>query len=297
MIIDGIKLAQELEAKLVLEADKLREYKIYPKCVTFVANEDPEGNFYTKIKARAAGRIGLQFESVKFSFSDKKDLKNLNDFIAKYSRDDNTQAMMIQKPAREIILKYFAGLERFRLFWQEKTDLIAPAKDVDCLTSVNLGKLLAGQPRFLPATAASIIKILTKVLPKNIFEGLNVTVIGSSEILGKPLVVLLRDKGVTVFWCGSKTKNLPYICKKSDIIISCTGCPRLITKDFVTKKSIVIDAGIRKMNEQIVGDTDFENIKDKVRAITPVPGGVGPLTVASLMENIILATKKLCGRE
>jgi methylenetetrahydrofolate dehydrogenase (NADP+)/methenyltetrahydrofolate cyclohydrolase len=294
MVVNGKKLANQVEKKLKKRVVGLKKKSIFPKCISFVATQDPEGNFYTKLKKEAAFRTGILLKKVSFSFKNPKQLKGLSKLISRFNGDKKVHGLMIQKPAKEVILKNFKTINHFQNFWLETTNLINPEKDVDCLTSQNLGRLLIGQPRFLPATVAAIIKIIMGIFKSlEMLEGKNIVILGSSPILGKPLALFLKDNGATVTLCGSKTKDLLSLTKVADIIVSCVGHPKLITKEMVGSKSIIIDAGTKKVGQKIVGDADFENIKDKVVYITPVPGGVGPLTVISLLENIVLAAENL----
>jgi len=286
MIIDGKKLALEKEKLLVNNCAELLARKIFPHCVTFVACEDPEGNFYTKTKAKVCERVGVKLTKKTFSF--KQSLEKIQTEIISVATKPDIHGIMIQKPSQQVINSIFKK-NSFNKYWSSITGCIPLQKDIDCLNQVSLGKIMQGNYSFLPATVAAIWDILN-MLKVNV-SGKNITVLGFSEIIGKPLAITLRDRGATVILVGSRTENLAAFTKISDIIISCVGKPKLITKNMVKPQAVIIDAGTKKIGDKIYGDVDFENLLDKVEAITPVPGGVGPLTVINLVQNIITASK------
>ena len=292
MIISGGKLAETKNKQLRKKNKQLKKRGITPKCVSFTAKEDPEGKFYSRIKSRLAKKLGIIYEKKYFSFADKKHLQKLFEKIKKASRDSSVHGIIIQKPAKEIILKYFKNIDEFRQFWLKAVASIEPKKDIDGLNPFNLGLCFFNKPEFWPATVKAVWEIILSYYKKPVkIIGKNVVILGSSEILGKPLAMLLKDKGATVCLCGSKTKNLDKICQWGDIIISCAGKPGLINKKMAGKLSVVIDAGTKKVDGKIVGDADFKNLKNDVAAITPVPGGVGPVTVSCLLENVVFSAQ------
>jgi len=284
MIIDGKKLAFKKETILLKSCQRLLSKNIIPHCVTFVACEDPEGNFYTKTKTRVCERVGVKLTKKTFSFKQRSEKIQTEIILAAAQLD--VHGIMIQKPSQQVVNSIF-GKKDFNKYWSSITNCIPDQKDIDCLSQVSLGKIIQGDYSFLPATVAAIWDILNMI--KVDVSGKNITVLGFSEIIGKPLSITLRDRGATVILVGSRTKNLQAFTKISDIIISCVGKPKLITKNMVKPQSVIIDAGTRKIGTKIYGDVDFENLVDKVKAITPVPGGVGPLTVINLVQNIIKA--------
>jgi len=167
------------------------------------------------------------------------------------------------------------------------TNSIAPHKDVDGFTSVSLGHLFSGHGIIAPATARAVIHLIESTGIK--IEGKNAVVVGRSNIVGKPVAMMLLEKNATVTVCHSKTRNLAEHTKKADILVAAAGKPKLITKEMVKEGAVVIDVGINRVNGKIVGDVDFENVKEVAGFITPVPGGVGPMTIAMLMENTLKA--------
>jgi len=288
MIIDGRKLAERKNKKLEKKIKQLKKRGITPKCISFTAKQDSEGKFYSQIKKTLAKKLGIIYEKKYFSFTNKKKLQKLHLEIKKASKNPSIHGIIIQKPSKSIILKNFTNIDKFRDFWVKTVKEIKSEKDVDGLNPLNLGLCFFDQAEFWPATVKAVWDILIFFYKKeaNII-GKNIVILGSSEILGKPLALILRDKGATVCLCGSKTKNLNKLCQGSEIIISCVGKPGLINREMVNKSTVIIDAGTKKVKGKICGDADFKNLKDCVSAITPVPGGVGPVTVSCLLENLI----------
>lgn len=293
MIIDGRKLAERKNKQLEKEIKQLKKRDIIPKCISFTAKQDPEGKFYSQIKSSLAQKLGIVYEKKYFSFTDKTQLKKLPATIRKIGKDHSVHGIIVQKPSKNIILKHFKNIDRFREFWLKAVISIKPQKDIDCLNSLNLGLCFFDKAEFWPATVKAVWDILLSFYKKeaNII-GKNIVILGSSEILGKPLALLLRDKGATVCLCGSKTKNLDKVCRWGEIIISCVGKPDLINKKMVNKSTVIIDAGTKKVGGKIYGDADFKNLKNYVSAITPVPGGVGPVTVSCLLENVVSSAQR-----
>jgi methylenetetrahydrofolate dehydrogenase (NADP+)/methenyltetrahydrofolate cyclohydrolase len=169
-------------------------------------------------------------------------------------------------------------------------EAIDPAKDVDGLHPVNAGKLLGDQPSFIPCTPKGVVRLIEEAgIP---IEGKHAVIVGRSELVGKPVALLLLRKNATVTICHSRTKDLGSITRQADILVAAVGKPRLITKDMVKKGAVVIDVGTSRVDGKLVGDVDFDSVKDIASHITPVPGGVGPMTIAMLMENTLEAAKR-----
>jgi methylenetetrahydrofolate dehydrogenase (NADP+) / methenyltetrahydrofolate cyclohydrolase len=290
MIIDGSKLALQKQKTLQAQLKSLlTKTSAKPKLVSIVAKEDKPGLLYTKIKQEKAQQIGIEFKKFLFSFNKRKEIYSLLDGL---NSQNDFHGLVIQKPGYKLVKKYFKIKKEFQIWWLTATSKIPEKKDVDCLNVANLGLFSAGLVQFYPATVKAVWYIILTVFSNSQLKGKEVVIIGSSEILGKPLAMLLRNKGATVTILGSAVKNLEAETKKADILISCVGRPQLIKKDMVSKNALVIDAGISKVGGKVVGDVDFKPVSKKVKFITPVPGGVGPLTVISLMENVIKAFKK-----
>lgn len=286
MIINGKKLAFKKQFLLKKKVFQLRKVKKRPPLlISLIAKEDKPGLLYTRLKKKAALKTGVAFKRFYFSLKQKEKIYPLLDKIIK---KENFDGLMIQKPGQSLVNKFFKNKKDFEIWWLTATSKIPEKKDVDCLNVTNLGLFSAGLIRFFPATVKAVYYILLEIFKEEELKGKNVAVIGSSEILGKPLAILLRNKGATVFLCGSAS-DLKSVVKKAEIIISGVGKPKLITANMIKKGAVVIDAGITKMGRKVVGDIDFEKVAKKAAYITPVPGGVGPLTVVSLLENVVKA--------
>lgn len=277
IIFDGKKLAAEKEKILAKQGATFRKkFGIPPKLVAIIVGGNPASRLYLKVKEKAAKRVGIDFEKKEFPVSADPEqvilqIKNLNS-------DESIHGILVQLPLPKklSIIHYPLSI----------IGAIAPSKDVDCLTPGNLGRLMIGQPRFLPATVKAVIEIIT-IRDRNSFasledlKGKNVVVVGAGNLVGKPLAIHLKNLGATVTVCDEFTKNLAEFTKKAEILISATGIPGLIKKEMVKKGAVVIDVGSPKP------DVDFKNVAQVASFITPVPGGVGPMTVVSLLENLL----------
>lgn len=273
-VIDGKELANE---KLKLVRRKVSVMDRAPILVSLVAKEDGAGQMYTQLKMNAAKKVGIDLEKIEFSLTNPRELHEKLDEIVKENRFDG---LLIQKPSESLAKQYFKDLKQFKIWWLSATSKIPEKKDVDCLNVANIGLLTGGLIQFYPATVKAVLDILYTVLDESELSGKEVVIVGSSEIVGKPLAMALRNKGASVTLLGDTVKNLKAETKSAEILVSCAGVKNLITKDMVKRGAVVIDVGDK-------GDVDFERVKKKASYITPVPGGVGPLTVACLMENVI----------
>ncbi len=267
-IIDGKKVSIELLKELQKKTDKLQKK---PSIAVILANNDDASRIYVNSKEKQANILG--YKSMVYKFEKTVKQEELIELINKLNNDPNVNAILLQLPL-------FNHLNE-----NELIELINPIKDVDGFHPLNTGKLYSNlNPFAVCCTPKGIIKLLDYY--KIDITGKNTLVIGRSNIVGKPMAALLTNRDATVTLAHSKSENLKEITKTKDIIISATGCPKLIKKDMVKQNSVIIDVGIVKQNNgKLMGDVDFENVKDKVRYITPVPGGVGPMTIACLMEN------------
>jgi methylenetetrahydrofolate dehydrogenase (NADP+)/methenyltetrahydrofolate cyclohydrolase len=286
-LINGQKLALTQEKQLKLRLNRLSQVKKRkPLLVSLVAQEDKSGLLYTRLKQQAASRIGIKFQKVTFSLKQKQKTYPL---LKKIITQKNLTGLIIQKPNQSLARKYFKSTQEFKTWWLTATAQIPSQKDVDCLNPANIGLLVAGWAKFYPATVKAVYDILLTIYQQKELVGKNIIILGSSEILGKPLAMLLRDQQATVTICGSSCRNLTKLMRNGDIIISGVGKPKLITGSMIKKGAVVIDAGITKINHKVVGDVDFKTVTPKAAHLTPVPGGVGPLTVICLMANVIKA--------
>lgn len=276
-IIDGKELAKHIREELKEEVKELKNAEIYPKLAVIMVGDDPASKVYVRNKSRACEDVGIEYEE--YLLPAKTTREELLELIEKLNNDERVHGILVQSPLPE-------GLDANEAF-----RTILPKKDVDGFHPVNVGKLSLNQDCFVSCTPYGIIKMLEAYnVP---IEGANAVIIGRSNIVGKPLAQCLLNKNATVTICHSKTKNLKEITKKADILIAAIGKPKFVTEDMVKENATVIDVGInRNEEEKLVGDTDFENIKEKVSFITPVPGGVGPMTIAMLMYNVVKAAKQ-----
>ena len=276
-IIDGKELAKHIREELKEEVKELKNAEIHPKLAVIMVGDDPASKVYVRNKSRACEDVGIEYEE--YLLPAKTTREELLELIEKLNNDERVHGILVQSPLPE-------GLDANEAF-----RTILPKKDVDGFHPVNVGKLSLNQDCFVSCTPYGIIKMLEAYnVP---IEGANAVIIGRSNIVGKPLAQCLLNKNATVTICHSKTKNLKEITKKADILIAAIGKPKFVTKDMVKENATVIDVGINRNEEgKLVGDTDFENIKEKVSFITPVPGGVGPMTIAMLMYNVVKAAKQ-----
>ena len=275
-IIDGKKIAQELKAELKAEVLDLKEKGIIPGLGVIIVGNDESSKIYVRNKKKACEEIGMYSEI--HQVAEEISQEDLLTLIEKLNADEKIHGILVQLPLPEHIAK-------------EKIILaIDPKKDVDCFHPENIGKIFLGQEAFLPCTPAGILELLKKSAVD--VSGEKVVIVGRSNIVGKPMALMLINAGATVTICNSKTKNLKEECLSADILISAVGKPGLITIDMLKQGVSVIDVGINRLEDgKIVGDVDFENVLEKVSLITPVPGGVGPMTIAMLLKNTIKAIK------
>ena len=272
-IIDGKKLKEEILEELKKE---VKHYMIKPCLAVVQIGDDPASNTYIKAKEKACNEIGIYFKHIKFQ-DNVKEIEVINK-ILELNSDEYVHGILLQLPLPE-------GFNADKLI-----NYIARNKDVDGLTDINLGKLYNNKPCLISCTPQGIMKLLEN---ENIeLEGKNVTIVGRSNLVGKPLIGLMLNKNATVTVCHSKTENLNKHTKNADILVVAVGKKHFIKENMVKEGAIVIDVGINKEDGKLYGDVDFNSVKSKVEKITPVPGGVGPMTVAMLMKNVVAAYQK-----
>jgi len=285
ILIDGKKTALDIRESIRLEVDSILQKKLRaPHLVAVLVGDDPASQTYVNSKEKAAKSIG--FTSSIFRYDKDISEKKLLQIVDELNQDDAVDGYIVQLPLPKHID-------------EEKIIMaIDPSKDVDGFHPLNLGKMLAQLPGFLPATPFGILELIKRYHIET--EGKNVLVIGRSLIVGRPLSVLLGQKRVggnaTVTLAHSKTKNIKQLSLQADIIITAIGKAHFLSADMVKEGVVIIDAGInsidapeRKRGYKLVGDVDFENVAPKAAYITPVPGGVGPMTIAMLLQNTLLA--------
>lgn len=279
-IIDGKELAKKIRANLEIECEELKQKGIKSKLAVIMVGDDPASKVYVKNKSKACEDVGIEYEE--YLLESKITQKELIDLIKRLNEDNTVNGILLQSP----IPSNLDINEAFRT--------IAPEKDVDGFNPINVGKLVLNQDTFVSCTPFGIIKMFEEY---NIdLCGKNVVILGRSNIVGKPLIHCCLNKNATVTTCHSKTQNIKEIVQNADVLISAIGKAHFVTTDMVKENAIVIDVGINRLdNGKITGDVDFENVKEKAGFITPVPGGVGPMTIAMLMNNVIKATRRQNG--
>lgn len=278
-IIDGKKLAADVKNELKMEVKKLKDRGIYPTLSIVMVGDDPSSKVYVRNKLRACEEIGIN--SILYEKPETIGEKELIDLVESLNEGENIHGIIVQLPLPKHIDEI------------EICNTVSPKKDVDCLNPINVGKLFLGKYSVAPATPKGIVKLIESTGID--IEGKHAVVIGRSKIVGKPVSMLLQQKNATVTMCHSKTKNLDELTRQADILVAAVGNPRMIKREMVKKGAIVIDVGITVIDGKNVGDVDFDEVKDVVSYITPVPGGVGPMTIAMVLENTLILTKESIG--
>jgi len=277
-IINGKEIAQKIkeQVKEKVNNDFISKGRKVPclACVIVEGNSASEVYVASKEKACKECLMNSKIVRLKENISQKE----LNKILKDLNNDNEVSGILLQLPLPK------------HLNEDEAINIISSQKDVDCLTYKNLGRLVSNKQDISPCTATGIIKILKH--EKVSLKGKKIVVIGRSLLVGKSVANLLEQENATVTICHSKTENLINECKNADILVVAMGKPRFITKEYVKKGAVIIDVGINRTENGLVGDVDFENVKSKCSLITPVPGGVGPLTVACLMENTLILANK-----
>lgn len=279
-IMDGNKLSEEVRKGLKKRAENLREKGVQARLDIILVGNNPASEIYVNKKIKSSGEIGIKTELHKFPEDVKQD--ELLGTIEKLNSDGNVHGILVQLP--------LPG----HLNEREIIDSVCPEKDVDGLTTYNLGNLFAGEAKFEPCTPKGIMKMLESERIR--VEGKNVVVVGRSNIVGKPVSMMFLKRNGTVTVCHSKTKDLEKHTKNADILVAAVGKPKLITGEMVKEGAVVIDVGMNRTENGLCGDVDFERVKEKASRITPVPGGVGPLTVSMVLENTIISAERRLGK-
>ena len=272
MIIDGKKEAELLRDEIKKEVLKIKESKnkVPGLTVILIGNYTPS-QIYVKNKEKNSKEVGMNSNVIKYL--DDVTEKEILEKIKELNNDQNVSGILVQLPLPKQINK------------EKIINAIHPSKDVDGFNPVNVGNLSSGYKGLVPCTPMGCLMLIKKV-EKNL-SGKHAVIIGRSNLNGKPMAQLLLKENCTVTIVHSKTKNLQQECLKADILVAAVGVPNLVKKDWVKKDAIVIDVGINKLNDKIVGDVEFDQVKDIAKAITPVPGGVGPMTIACLLKNTL----------
>ena len=277
MIIDGKKIAETLRQKLKKEIIQIKSsFKSVPGLTVILIGEDPASKIYVRNKEKFSKEIGINSEVIKYPENIEE--KEVLSKIIELNKNKKVSGILVQLPLPKHINK------------QKVIETILPEKDVDGFHPINVGNLSSGYDSKIPCTPLGCL-ILLKEVEKNL-SGKHAVVIGRSNLNGKPMAQLLLKENCTVTITHSKTKDLKSQCNKADIIIAAVGKPKLVKGDWVKKNAIVIDVGINKTTDGIVGDVDFNEVSKVARAITPVPGGVGPMTIACLLRNTVECFKR-----
>ncbi len=276
-IIDGKKVSSDVKNKVAQQVLKLKEmYNKVPGLAVVIVGNDPASRVYVNNKKRACDMVG--FYSEEYALPEETTQEELMSLIEKLNNKENINGVLVQLPLPK------------HLNESAVIEAIKPQKDVDAFHASNVGKIMIGEYSFLPCTPAGVMELIKS---ENIeVEGKNCVVIGRSNIVGKPMAMLLLHNNGTVTICHSKTKNLKEICKSADILVAAVGKPKFVKSDMVKEGAVVIDVGMnRDENGKLCGDVDFKEVEPISSYITPVPGGVGPMTVAMLMKNTLTAFK------
>ena len=276
MIIDGKKIAENLRETLKKQIQQIPSNQPKPGLTVILIGEDPASQIYVRNKEKFANEIGINSKILRFDSSITEEA--LTKEIHKLNQDREVHGILVQLPLPKHINS------------KNIINQIEPSKDVDGFHPINVGNLSSGNDALVPCTPYGCYLLLKEVISD--FNGLNAVVIGRSNINGKPMTQLLLKENCTVTITHSKTKDLKAECLEADIIVAAVGIPELVKADWVKKDAIVIDVGINKTENGIVGDVAFEEVSKVARALTPVPGGVGPMTIACLLKNTIECFKR-----
>lgn len=275
-IIDGKAVSAQVKERIRLETEQLKEKGIEVGLAVVIVGDDPASKVYVRNKKKACETVG--FNSYEYALPAETTEEELLDLVQKLNNDDKVNGILVQLPLPKHL--------------DDKVIInnILPEKDVDAFHPVNVGKIMIGDYSFLPCTPAGVMELIASTGTE--IAGKECAVIGRSNIVGKPQAMLLLHKSGTVTICHSKTKNLKEVCQRADILVAAVGRAKMITSDYIKEGAVVIDVGMnRDENGKLCGDVDFEDCKDKASYITPVPGGVGPMTIAMLMQNTLTAAK------
>ena len=276
-LINGKELAFKIRQNLKSEVEELKQKGINPKLAVIMVGNDKASEVYVRNKSKACEELGIEFEE--FLLDENTKMEELLNLINELNSRKDIHGILLQSPIPEHL--------DIRLAF----DTIDYRKDVDGFNPINVGKLLIGEDGFISCTPYGVIKMLEEY---NIeIEGKHAVVIGRSNIVGKPASQCLLNKNATVTICHSRTTNLAEITKQADILVVAIGRPKFVTKDMVKDGAVVIDVGINRCDDgKLVGDVDFEEVEKIASYITPVPGGVGPMTIAMLMNNVVKAARE-----
>lgn len=281
-LISGKEVSARVKAEVKAECDRLKEKGITPGLAVIIVGNDPASRVYVNNKKKACAEVG--FVSEEYALPESTTEEQLLELVDELNKKDTIHGILCQLPLPS------------HLDEKAVINAISPEKDVDAFHPSNVGKIMIGDYTFLPCTPAGVMEMIH-------FSGIDVSgkncvVIGRSNIVGKPMAMLLLHENGTVTICHSRTKNLTEICSQADILVAAVGRPNFVTADMVKDGAVVLDVGINRLKSgKLCGDVDFEAVEKKASYITPVPGGVGPMTIAMLMKNTLSAAKAANGIE
>ena len=282
-IINGKEVSASVKAAVAAEAAQLRDEKgLKVGLAVVIVGDNPASRVYVNNKKKACEEVG--FQSFEYALDENTTEEQLLDLVGVLNRDSRVNGILVQLPLPKHINETAI------------INAIAPEKDVDAFHPVNVGKIMIGDYSFLPCTPAGVMELIASTGTE--ISGKNCVVIGRSNIVGKPMAMLLLHESGTVTICHSKTQNLKEICQGADILVAAVGRPNFVTGDMIKEGAVVLDVGINRLeNGKLCGDVEFESCEKKASYITPVPGGVGPMTISMLMRNTLTAAKQQAGIE
>lgn len=283
-IIDGRKIAKEITESLKTKVeDFIHKNRITPKLAVIIVGEDPASLFYVKMIGKTCEKVSINFKE--HNLSEETSQEELLKIINNLNKDEEISGIIVQVPLPKHINQ------------DQIQEAVNPSKDVDCFNPINMGRLALGKPEFLPCTPYAVYELINR---ENIeVEGKHTVIVGRSNIVGRPMALILLQKkehaNATITICHSLTKNLSYFTRQADILIAAVGKPEMIKRDMVKEGAIIIDVGTNEVGGKLVGDVAYDEVLGKVSVLTPVPGGVGPITNVMLMQNTLKAAEKAKG--
>lgn len=274
-VIDGKAVAARVRERVAREVEELSAGGVTPGLATVLVGDDPASEVYVRMKREDSAQVGIE----SFHHEPSSDVTNeeLAELLESLNVDERVHGILLQLPLPN------------HLDEAAMTALIDPLKDVDGLTPVNAGLLAQGHPGLVPCTPLGVMELLADAGVE--LEGARAVVVGRSQLVGKPLAALLLAANATVTHCHSRTRDLPAVCRQADVLVAAAGCPGLISADMVRQGAVVIDVGTNRTDGGLVGDVDFESVRQVAGTLTPVPGGVGPMTRAMLLSNTVRAVR------
>jgi len=281
-VIEGRKIAKEINESLKGKVENfINKYKITPKLAVVIVGGDPASLFYVKMIAKSCERASIDFE--KYSLPSETTEEELLKLIDNSNKNKKVSGIIVQVPLPEHI-----NQERIQ-------EAVNPSKDVDCFNPINMGRLALGKPEFLPCTPYAVYELMKR--ENIVIEGKHTVIVGRSNIVGRPMALILLQKkqyaNATLTICHSRTYDLSHFTRQADILIAAVGRPEIIKRDMIKEGVVIIDVGTNEVEGKLVGDVAYGEVLDKAGIITPVPGGIGPITNVMLMQNTLKAAEKL----